>query len=196
MDLVIFDALDVDRLKRSQADVQGDIGGLDTALADPVEDFWCEMQASRGSRDRSTLLGVDGLIALAIVGGIRARNVRRERDVADAVEDWEEILNGLKANAALAEFSAGEDFGLQFILPAEKQAFADADLAAGPNQAFPIVWVGGKLAREQYLDASVEEIAVGRILRADGMSAGAFAATVEPRWKNARVVEDHDVAGL
>jgi hypothetical protein len=62
--------------------------------------------------------------------------------------------------------------------------FADSDLAAGPNQAFPIVGVGGQLAGQQNLDATVEKIA------------GALAASMEPSGKNAGVVEDHYVAGL
>ena len=70
-------------------------------------------------------------------------------------------LDRLKADAALAEFCAGQDLGLKFfaIALAEKQAFADADFAAGTNQAFPIVRVGGKLAGQQNLDAAVEQIA-------------------------------------
>ncbi len=93
MDLVIFDALDADRLEGSQADVQGDIDGLDLALADAVEDFPCEMKASGGGCYRSTLLRIDGLIPLAIVGRIRTRDIGREWDVADAVEGSEEIGN-------------------------------------------------------------------------------------------------------
>jgi len=34
---VIFDAVDTDRLKGSETHVQGDVGGLDAALADAVE---------------------------------------------------------------------------------------------------------------------------------------------------------------
>ena len=79
---------------------------------------------------------------------------------------------------------------------AEEQAFADADLAAGANQAFPIVGFGGKLAGQQNFDAAVKEIAGRGIARADGLSAGAFAAAIEPRGKDAGVVEDHQVAGL
>jgi len=42
----------------------------------------------------------------------------------------------------------------------------------------------------------LEEIARGGIVWADGMSAGAFAATVESGRKDAGVVEDHEIAGL
>jgi len=196
MDWVIFDALDADGLKSSQADVQGYIDSLDLALADAVEDFPREMKASGGGCHRSTLLRIDRLIPLTIMGGIRTRDIRREWNVADAVKGSEEIDDGLKTDAAQAEFRAGEDLGLQFIPLAEKQAFAHADFAAGPNQAFPIVGLGGELVGQENLDAAAEEIACRRIVRADRVGAGAFAAAIEPRWKDAGVVENEQVAGL
>ena len=118
--------------------------------------------------------------------------------MSDAIESGEEIVVVLKADAALAEFPAGKNLGLKFfgIAFAEEQALTHADLAAGSNQTFPIVRVGGKLAREQNFDASLEEIASGQILSADRLRAGAFTAAIEPSRKNARVVEDHYVAGL
>jgi len=128
--------------------------------------------------------------------------------MADTIEGREEIVRALlgtfvgilndwpKADAALAEFGAGKDLGLKFVSLSEEQAFADADLAAGPDQTLPIVGMGGELAGQQNLDAAVEEIARGGIVWADGMSAGAFAATVESGRKDAGVVEDHEIAGL
>jgi hypothetical protein len=196
MDLVIFDALDADGLKGSQADVQGYIDSLDLALANAVEDFGCEMKASGGGCYRSPLLRIDGLIPLTIMGRVRTRDIRREWDVADAVEGSEEIADGLKTEAAQAEFRASEDLGLQFIPLAEEQAFADPDFAAGPNQAFPIIGLGGELAGQENLDAAAEEIACRRIGRADRVSAGAFAAAIQPRRKDAGVVENEQVAAL
>ncbi len=203
MKFVILDAVDADGLKGSEADMEGDFGGLDSALADAIEGFRGEMKAGGRGCYRSALLCVDGLIAFAIAGGIRARDVGRERDVADAIEGGEEsvhALNGLKADAALAEFGAGQDLGLKFfeiaIVLAEEQSLADAYFAAGANQAFPIVGIGGELAGQKNLDAAVEEIAGGRIVRADRVSAGAFAAAIEPGGKDAGVVEDHKIAGL
>jgi hypothetical protein len=202
MDFVIFDTLDTDRLKGSEADVQSDIDGFDAALADAVENFSCEVKAGGGGGDRSAVLGVDGLIALAIVGGIRARDVGRKRDVADAVEGGKEVVGlipptaGLKADATLAEFGARENLGLQFVVFAEKQAFADPDLAAGTNQALPIVGICGELAGEQNFDAAVEKIAGRGILRAERLSAGALAAAIQASGKDASVIEDEQIAGL
>ena len=104
----------------------------------------------------------------------------------------------LKADAAQAEFRAGENLGLQFVeIPlAEEQALADADLAAGANQALPIVGLGGELAGQKNLDATVKETAGGWVARANGLSAGAVAAAIEPSWKNAGVVKNQQIAGL
>jgi len=70
--------------------------------------------------------------------------------VADAIEGGEEIVvlirGGLEADVALAELGAGDDLGLQFVVLAEKKMLADADFAAGTNQASPIVGLSGELA--------------------------------------------------
>src|SRR6202044_732680 len=160
------------------------------------------MKTGRGCCDRSALLSVDGLIAFAIAGRIRARDIRRKWDVANAIERSEEIFiarNGQESDAALAELRAGQNLGLQFVLQfvlhSKKKALADADLAAGGNQAFPIVGLNRKLPREQDLDTAAKEILGGRILRTDGLRARALAMAVEPRRKNAGVVEDDEIGG-
>ncbi len=90
------------------------------------------------------------MIAFAIAGRIGTRDVGREWDVADAIENAEEVFvpisGGIEADVALAEFGAGDDFGVQFVVLAEKKMFADADFTAGTNQAFPFVWLSGELA--------------------------------------------------
>ncbi len=182
VELVILDAIDADRLESSQADVQRDPGGLDAALTDSVENLRGEVETGGGRGYRSPLLGIDGLIAIAIVGGIRARDVGRERDVADAIEGREKIihaLGGLKTDVALAELSARQDFSLEFNLIAEEKAFADSDFAAGANQALPIVGIGRELASEEDFDAA----------------GSAFAAAIKPGRKNAGIVEDDEIAG-
>ncbi len=204
VEFVILNTIDADWLESSEADVQRDLGSLDAALTNSVENLWSEMETGSGRRYRSALLGINGLIALAIAERIRARDVGRERDVADAIEHGEKvivILEEVKANVALAEFSACEDLGLQFIgvqfiLIAEEEAFADSDLAAGTNQALPVVGIDGELAGQKNFDAAVKEIASGRIARANRLGVSAFAAAEEPRWKDAGVVENDEIAGL
>jgi hypothetical protein len=48
MELMILDAIDADRLESSQADVQRDLGSLDAALMDSVENLRGEMETGRG----------------------------------------------------------------------------------------------------------------------------------------------------
>ena len=67
--------------------------------------------------------------------------------------------------------------------------FADANLSAGADQAFPIIWGGSELTGEQNLDAAGERIAGRR-------SAGALAAAIKSGGKDPGVVEDQEVAGL
>jgi len=199
MEFVILDLVDADGLEGSEADVQGDVCGLDAALADAVEDLRGEVKTGGGRGYRSTLQGVDGLVALAIAGGIRTYDVGRERDVADAIECGKKIVRALgcrlEADAAFAEFGTGQDFGLEFIVLAEEEALTDTDLAAGADQAFPIVRFGGKLAGEENLDASMEKSAGCGIVLADWLSAGAFAAAIEAGGEDAGVVENNKIAG-
>ena len=207
---MIFDAIHANRLKSPQTNVEGDLGGFDATLADAVEDFWSEVEASGGSRDRSILLGINGLVAMEIARRIGAGDVRRKRDVADAAESGEEVVlavvfvmvifvifssKRLKSDAAFAKVGAGENIGLQFVMLPEKKAFADADLASGANQALPIIRVRRKLAREQDLNASLQKVACRRIVRAHGLRASAFAAAVKTGRKDAGVVENDEIAG-
>ena len=141
--MVILDTFDADGLKSPPAHVQSNLCGLGAALADPVEDFRSEMKSSRRSSNGSASFGIDGLVALAIAGRIRTGDVRRKRDMTDAIEGGEEIRQRLEANAALAKFRASQNLGLQLVVLSEVQAFADADFAPRPDQAFPLVGVCG-----------------------------------------------------
>jgi hypothetical protein len=123
------------------------------------------------------------LIALVIAGRVRTRDVGRERDVPDAIEVGKKIIvifGRFETEVALAELSARQDLGLEFILIAKEKAFADSDFAAGANQALPIVGIGCELASEKDFDAAV----------------GAFAAAIKPGGKDAGIVEDDEVAWL
>ena len=100
-----------------------------------------------------------------------------------------------KTNAALAELPASEHSGLQFTGFAEKQSFPNANFSSGPNQALPIVGLGGKLAGQQNFDTAAKEIASRRIAWANRVSTDALSSAVKPRWKYPSVIEDEQVAG-
>ncbi len=85
------DALDAQRGKGAEADVQRDARDFDALRGERVEHLRREVQAGGGRGHRAALAREDGLVALAIRGRIVATNVGRQRHVADAVEDGEEI---------------------------------------------------------------------------------------------------------
>jgi hypothetical protein len=71
--------------------------------------------------------------------------------------------------------------------------FSDSDLAARANQAFPIVRLAGKLARQQNFDASPKKIKGSGIVRR--LRPRASAASIKARTHDAGVVENHHIAG-
>ena len=197
MYFVILDAIDADGLKGSEADVQSDLDSFGPALPDSVKDCGGEVKAGCWRRNRAALPGIDSLIAFSIRDRIRAFDIRGQRDVADAVQDRKEILPTLpllKTDATFRKLPAGNDLRFQFIAVAEEQSFSNADFAPGPNQAFPVVGLGGKLAGQQHLDSAAQEIAGRRIVSADILCTDAHPAPVKPSWKNLCVVEDHKIA--
>ena len=84
---VVFDAVHAHRLERPRADVQRHEGHLNTLGAQLFQQRFIKVQARRWRRHCARLLAVDGLIQLAVGFFIRAFNVRRQRHVADGVED-------------------------------------------------------------------------------------------------------------
>ena len=123
------------------------------------------MQASGWSGHRATLAGVYGLVTVPVGGGVFARDVRWERDVSGKLQLREEIVHRNEPNLAFAELAARDDLGLKFVMVAEEQLLADADLAARPDEALPLVGICADLACEQDLDATLEEIVRGWIVR-------------------------------
>ena len=51
MNFVVFDAFDVNGLKCAEADVKGDVDGVDSALADAVENLRSEVETGGGRGD-------------------------------------------------------------------------------------------------------------------------------------------------
>ena len=106
VNFVIFHPLHANGLERSQTNMQSDFNGLNSAPADAVEDFRGEMKSGSRSGDRTTRRGIDSLIALPILARVFPCDVGRKWNVADAIKNRREILDRLKADAALPEFRA------------------------------------------------------------------------------------------
>ncbi len=85
---VIFDALDLDGLKRSGSDVQRDASSPNPPALELLEQLRREVQPRGRRRDGARPAGVDRLVALAI-DGARSRvpsNVRWKRHLTAAFQ--------------------------------------------------------------------------------------------------------------
>lgn len=197
--MMIFDGRHVDRLESAESDVERDFRGFDVAIAQAGENFSSEVKSCGRGGYGSALTSIDGLIAVAIGGGIGTRNVGRKRNVADGIEGSEEILAGREADMALAEFSAGDDLGLELVVSvfgrAEEKMLADGDLAPRADKTFPFIGIMAELASKEDLGPSVEKIPCGGIPRANGLRVESGATRIETRRKDARVVEDNEIVG-
>ena len=169
MKLVLFDSFYTDRLKGSQSDVEGDFCSLDAAVMKAGQNLRSEVEAGSRGGDRTALAGVDGLVAIAIRRGIGAGDVGWERHVADLFYVDEEIVDRGEADVALAEFAAGDDLGMEFVIIAEEKMLANSDFAAGAHETLPVVGVALQLPGEQDLDPSVKKIARGGIAGTEGL---------------------------
>ncbi|VAL71188.1 Uncharacterised protein [Enterobacter kobei] len=86
---VVFDAVHAHRLEGACTNVQRHERHLYALRAQFLQQRLIKVQARRWRRHRARLLAVDGLIQLAVGLFVRALNIRRQRHVADGVEDVE-----------------------------------------------------------------------------------------------------------
>ena len=139
MQPVLFDPLHPDGLKGSQSYVQRDLRGFNAAFFHAFKNLRGEVQTSGGRGYRSAFARIDGLIALPVRRTIGAFNVRRQRHVADAFDERNEVRNRRETNCPFSELSAGKHFRLKLILIAEEQRFANSNLPARVDQALPFI---------------------------------------------------------
>src|SRR5256885_15767712 len=86
------------------------------------------MQSGGGRRNRPAFPRIDCLIAIPICALVLASDVRRQRHVSQLFDQFEEVCNWLKANAALAKRSPRQDFSRKFIALAKENLFSYPDL--------------------------------------------------------------------
>ena len=132
------------------------------------------MQSRRGRRDRSVVLGVHRLVTLAVRGGGRAVDVRRERDLAVARQRRAGIEGSHKAQSAQSAAQHLED--LHLAVRSEADAATRLELATRMAQGEP--GTVRQLAHEQHLGRGT-----------------ALARAVQPSGNDARGVEDENVRG-
>lgn len=168
---------------------------FDFAVSQSLENLRSEVQAGSGGGDRSAFAGIDGLVAVAIVSRVFTRDVGRQRDVSDCFDLDKEVIRWDKTNVALAEFSTGDNFSLQFVVISEEKMLADRDLSAGADEALPVVRIGLQLTRQEGFDASMKKFARCRIVRTESLRLKTSAAAIQACGKHPGVVEDDKVAG-
>ena len=195
MQSVLFNFFHAHGLKSAEADVERDFSGFDSSLMDTVEDLGSEMKSGGGGDNGTALASVYGLVTFAIRRRIRAGDVWGQRDVTDFVHAGKEIWRGCEADVAFAEFAAGDDLGLEFVMVAEEKMFSNPDFAAGSHQTLPIVGFALELAGEEDFDAPLEEIAGCGIVKAKRLRMEAGTSSVQAGWKDFRVIEYDQVGG-
>src|SRR5712692_2254345 len=162
--------------------------GFQTLCAEAVENFPGEVQPGGRSGNGAGLLCENGLVALTVGGLIGAINVRRQRHVAQALERGVEVLPGMKAERALSEFSAADDFGLQFAL-AKHHALARGQFPSRMNQRFPNVRL--QLTSQQDFDWRAQEFALHARLLGGRLCANPRAASQQTSRDDSRRIYDY-----
>src|SRR5579859_1702322 len=93
MQVDIGDALDAQRSKCTQTDVQGYARYLDSLRIELIQHQRRKVQSGSGRGHRTALARIYGLVTLPVRFGIVAVNIGRQRDVADAIERAIEIVD-------------------------------------------------------------------------------------------------------
>ena len=131
----LLDHFGVKRLKRAKPDVQRNLGHRRACRAALRHHLRREVQTRGGSGNRATLACEHRLVALAVLGPVRAVNVGRQRDVAVPVQSGVHVTLADQPNDPLAVLTPAKYFHLDSL--AGNDPFAAAHLAARVYQGQP-----------------------------------------------------------
>jgi hypothetical protein len=131
------------------------------------------MQTGRGSRDGSRFFCEYSLVALAIGILILALDVRRKRDMAQALHVFlcHIFIAARKLHSAKSKVTARKNFGFEFSL-AEDDSLTYGQFPARPDKRFPNV--ARHLPREKDFDNPAKMLLGGRTRRRLGVNARTF----------------------
>src|SRR3984893_2878348 len=138
MNLMLFDLLFVDGLECAEAHVQRDGNRFDASLAQSFENGGRKMQAGCRSGNGSRMLGEDRLVTFAVGRLILARNVWRQRNVAEAFNRLRDISLRRQTDSPHPVVAAADHF--RGKLPVSKfDALSHTDLSTRTDQGFPLL---------------------------------------------------------
>ncbi len=119
--------------------------------------------------------------------------------MAQALEARVEVRDRKKAQGALAELAAGDDFGgeqrIMGLALKKVQPLAGHDLATRADERLPCFLRAGQAAGEQDFDASLEKLPGSGIGGAERLRLLSAAAAKEAGRQHLGVVEDQQVGG-
>src|SRR5260370_29221468 len=115
-------------LECSQPHVQRNIRDLNTSVAARVQNLRREVQARGRRRDRAGLARKYSLIPFPIVRPIAPLDIRRQRYMADPLQDVIDIAIQVKPDRSLAILAASNDLGLDIV---ESNPLASTHFATG-----------------------------------------------------------------
>src|SRR5664279_1688073 len=97
------------------------------------------MQPRGRRRYRSKRLRIHSLVLFTVTRRVRAIDIRRQRDMPNALQDGEEIVYRIEAQVTLSEIAAYNNFSREFMgllvgFESEIQALAYPQLASGMDQ--------------------------------------------------------------
>ena len=171
MHVVVFDLVDPHRLEGARAHVQGDEGTLYTLGGNLLQQRLIEVQACGRCGDCTGSFGVHSLVALTVGALVGAVDVRRQRHVADTVEQRQHLFGEAQLEQRVM---ACDHFGLAAAIDEDDRAYLGRLAGAYMGQH--------PMAVEHALDQHFQ------------LAAGSFLAE-QPRRDHPGVVEHHQVAG-
>ncbi|MCY1430563.1 hypothetical protein D9M71_465130 [compost metagenome] len=119
MHVVVFDALDPHWLEGTSPHVQGDEGGFHAFGGDLGQQLFIEVQAGGWRGHGASALGVHRLVALAVGALIRTVDVRRQRHMADAIEQWQHLFGKTQLEQRIV---TGDHLGLATAVDDDRRA--------------------------------------------------------------------------
>jgi hypothetical protein len=153
MHVVVGDAVDLDGKEGAGADVEGEVGDLDAALAEGMDEFGSEVKAGGGSGYGTGVACIDGLVTFLIQtgrGAIGPLDVGGQGEFAVAFGEGDGVR--VESEEAMTFGILFEQGGVEGVgIGAETELGTWADAFAGAEEGPPLEWGGFFEEQDFYL---------------------------------------------